>query len=145
MPDEKGIKKVIHYAYNFTLPILIKKTNTEARSVSLTTDMQTAKNVQGYIGVTYSYIDSKFNLNEITLSINYVRYPHDAQHIIESLEDILVKWNLHEKVYTITTDNGPNIKKAILNMNAIKWQGCNAHTFQLIIGKGLVPVKVLII
>ena len=29
-------------------------------------------------------------------------------------------------------------------MNAIEWQGCDAHTLQLIIGKGLVPVKVLI-
>ena len=120
MPDEKEIKKIIHNAYNFTLPMLIEKINTEARSVSLTTDMWTARNGQGYIGITCSYIDSKFNLNEITLSINYVRYSHDTQHIIESLEDILVKWNLHEKVYTITTDNRLNIKKAILNMNAIK-------------------------
>ena len=29
-------------------------------------------------------------------------------------------------------------------MNAIQWQGCDAHTLQLIIGKGLVPVKVLV-
>ena len=145
MPDEKGIKKIIHNAYSFTLPMLIEKINTEARSVSLTTDMWTARNGQGYISVTCSYIDSKFNLNEITLTINYVRYPHTAQHIAESLEDIFVKWNLCEKVFTITTDNWANMKKAILDMDAIKWQGCNAHTLQLIIGKGLVPVKALVI
>jgi len=36
------------------------------------------------------------------------------------------------------------MKKAVSNMNAIQWQGCDAHTLQLIIGKGLVPVKVLV-
>ena len=74
MPDEKGIKKVIYKAYNFTLPALIKKINDDAKSVSITTDMWTARNGQGYIGVTCSYIDAKFNLNEITLTVNYVRY-----------------------------------------------------------------------
>jgi hypothetical protein len=144
MPDEKGIKKIIFSAYNFTLPKLIEKIKVETKSVSLTTDMWTSKSGQGYIGVTCSYIDSKFNLNEITLTVNYVRYPHTAQHIAESLEEVLEKWNLREKVFVITTDNAANMKKAISDMDAIEWQGCSAHTLQLIIGKGLVPVKALI-
>ncbi len=37
--NEKGIKKIIYNAYNFTLLILIEKINTEARSVLLITDM----------------------------------------------------------------------------------------------------------
>ena len=81
MPDEKGIKKVIYKAYNFTLPALIKKINDDAKSVSITTDMWTAYNEQGYIIITCSYIDVKFNLNKITLTVNYVRYPYTAQHI----------------------------------------------------------------
>ena len=111
MPDEKGIKKVIYKAYNFTLPVLIKKINDDAKRVSITTDMWTARNGQGYIGVTCSYIDAKFNLNEITLTVNYVRYPHTAQHIAESLEETFNEWNLQDKVFTITTDNAANIKK----------------------------------
>lgn len=144
IPDEKGIKKVIYDAYNFTLPALIEKVKVEAKSVSLTTDMWTSRSGQGYIGVTCSYIDSKFNLNEITLTINYVRYPHTAQHIAESLEEVLENWNIREKVFTITTDNAASMKKAISSMDAIEWRGCSAHTLQLIIGKGLVPVKALI-
>ena len=144
MPDEKGIKKIIFSAYNFTLPTLIEKIKVDAKSISLTTDMWTSRSGQGYIGVTCSYIDSKFNLHEITLTVNYVRYPHTAQHIAESLEEIFEKWKLREKVFTITTDNAANMKKAISNMN-VEWQGCSAHTLQLIIGKGLIPVKALII
>ena len=141
MPDEKGIKKVIADTYNSTMPALIEKIRVESKSVSLTTDMWTSRSGQGYIGITCSYIDSKFTLHEITLTVNYVRYPHTAEHITESLEEILEDWKLREKVFVITTDNAANMKKAVSNMNAIQWQGCDAHT---IIGKGLVPVKVLV-
>ena len=144
MPDKKGIKKVIADTYNSTMPALIEKIRVESKSVSLTTDMWTSRSGQGYIGITCSYIDSKFTLHEITLTVNYVRYPHTAEHITESLEEILEDWKLREKVFVITTDNAANMKKAVSNMNAIQWQGCDAHTLQLIIGKGLVPVKVLV-
>jgi len=126
------------------MPALIEKIKVESKSVSLTTDMWTSRSGQGYIGVTCSYIDSKFILYEITLTVNYVRYPHTAKHIAESSEEVLVDWKLRDKVFVITTDNASNMKKAISNMNAIEWQGCNVHTLQLIIGKGLVLVKVLI-
>jgi len=49
----------------------------------------------------------------------------------------------------ITTENGANMKKAIKNMNIvsknIKWQPCTAHTLQLVIGKGLNVVKLLVL
>ena len=78
------------------------------------------------------------------MTVNYIRYPHTAEHITESLEETLEDWKLCEKVFVITTDNAANMKKAVSNMNAIEWQECDAHTLQLIIGKVLVPVKVLI-
>src|SRR5207302_5178628 len=85
-----------------------------------------------------------FELHEVTLTVNYVRYPHTSQHIAESLEETLAEWNLREKLFTITTDNAANMKKAIFDMDAVKWKACNAHTLQLVIGRGLVPVKILI-
>lgn len=49
----------------------------------------------------------------------------------------------------IVTDNGANMKKAIKDMGLIssniRWQPCAAHTLQLIIGKGLNIVKLLIL
>ncbi|GET58113.1 zinc finger BED domain-containing protein 1-like [Rhizophagus irregularis DAOM 181602=DAOM 197198] len=137
MPDEKGIKKVIYGAYNFILPTLIEKLKVNAKSVSIIG--------QGYIGVTYSYIDMKFNLNEITLTVNYVKYSYTAQHITESLKEILKEWNLYDKVFTITTDNTANIKRAIANIKNISWQRFSAYTIQLIVEKVLVPAKVLIV
>ena len=49
----------------------------------------------------------------------------------------------------IVTDNGSNIKKAIKDMGLIssniRWQPCTAHTLQLVIGKGLNVVKLLVL
>ena len=78
--------------------------------------------------ISLSYINAKFKLHEVTLIVNYVRYLYTTQNVAESLEETLVEWNLHKKLFTVTTDNTVNMKKTILDMNKVKWQACNAHT-----------------
>jgi len=94
-------------------------------------------------------LDKNFAIQEIVFTIDYVKYPHTAQNISDALLVILDQWKLREKVYIITTDNGANMKKAIKDMNEvspnIKWQPCAVHTLQLVIGKGLNPIKLLVL
>lgn len=149
IPDTKSIKQVIQDAYNYTLPLVQKFVEDNAISVSLTTDMWTGRNRQGFLGVTCSFLDKNFNIHEIILTIEHIRYPHTAQNISDSLFVILDQWGLRDKVNVIVTDNGANMKKAIKDMNEInqniKWQPCAAHTLQLAIGKGLNSVKLLVL
>ncbi|GES96177.1 zinc finger BED domain-containing protein 4-like [Rhizophagus clarus] len=77
----------------------------QATSVSLTMDLWTACNWQGYLRVICSYINQSFKLCEFTLDMAYVRYPHTSAHIKDTLVNILNEWNICEKVYIITTDN----------------------------------------
>src|SRR3954452_3193554 len=95
------------------------------------------------------FLDKNFAIQEVVFTIEYVKYPHTAQNISDALLVILDQWELKEKVYIITTDNGTNMKKAIKDMNEvslnIKWQLCAAHTLQLVIGKGLNPIKLLVL
>lgn len=111
--------------------------------------MWTARNRQGFLGVTCFFLDKNFAIQEVVLTIEYVKYSHTAQNISDALLVILDQWELREKVYIITTDNGANMKKAIKDMNEvssnIKWQPCAAHTLQLVIGKGLNPIKLLVL
>ena len=78
------------------------------------------------------FLDKNFAIQEVVLTIEYVKYSHTAQNISDALLVILDQWELREKVYIITTDNGANMKKAIKDMNEvssnIKWQPCAAHT-----------------
>ncbi len=61
----------------------------EAISVLLITDLWTSQNRKGFIRITYSYINSDFTLKEITLTVQYVRYPYTAKNIAECIENIL--------------------------------------------------------
>ena len=149
IPDVRLIKTTIQEAYNYTYPLIQKFVSDNSISISLTTDMWTARNRQGFLGVTCFFLDKNFVIQEVTLTIEYVRYPHTAQNISDALLVILDQWEIRNKVHIITTDNGANMKKAIKEMNSvasnIKWQPCAAHTLQLVIGKGLSSIKLLIL
>ena len=144
MPNSKAIKAIIYAAYNYTFEALIDQLK-HITSVSLTLDLWTARSNHGYLGITCSYLDQQYNLNEITLTLSHIKYPHTANHIKDAIEEILNDWNLQSKVHSITTDNGNNVKKCVKSMKRIRWNPCVAHTLQLVIGKGLLPVKKLIL
>jgi len=144
MPDSKGVKAIIHIAYNYTFNALVKSLQTIS-SVSLTLDLWTARSHHGFLGITCSFLDQQYNLHEIALTLSYVRYPHTADHIKDAIEEVLKDWNLLSKVHSITTDNGSNVKKCVKNMRGINWHSCASHTLQLVIGKGLLPIKKLIL
>ena len=95
------------------------------------------------------FLDRNFTIHEVILTIEYIRYPHTAQNISDALFVILDEWGLREKVHMITTDNGANMKKAIKEVGEItsniKWQPCAAHTLQLVVGKGLSSIKLLVL
>src|SRR6185295_18986948 len=147
-PGVKLIKQIIHKAYNHTLLFLIKLIENNVLFVNLTTDMWTARNRQGYLDITYSYLNEDFELHEQVLSVEYVRYPHTSVHIGDTILSILDEWSIREKTFTITIDNGSNMKKVIrdlgFNSSNIQWQFCIAHTLQLVVGKGLAKVKMLV-
>lgn len=147
VPDTKYIKKLIHQAYNYSMPLIIKNLE-NINAVSLTCDLWTARNRQGYLGITCSYLNPEFQLHEIILSVQYVPYPHTAEHIGDTLLSVLDEWELRDKAFIVTTDNGANMRKAIKNLELITdnimWQPCTAHTLQLVVGKGLEPIRLLV-
>ncbi|CAG8588011.1 2981_t:CDS:2 [Cetraspora pellucida] len=109
--DVKLVKQIIHHTYNYCVSLLRDHLKENAIKVSLTIDLWTAKNWQGFFGVTCSYIDQQFHLNEVTLTIQHVQYPHTVNNIYETVENIIRYWNLMGKVHSITTDNALKYKK----------------------------------
>ena len=64
-------------------------------------------------------MDEVFQQHEFVLAVTYVRYSHTAEHIGDTLLEILDNWLLREKVNVIVTDNGSNMKQAIKDINYI--------------------------
>ena len=81
--------------------------------------MWTARNRQEFLGVICSFLNKNFILYEIVLTIKYIRYPHIAENISNTLFIILDEWYLREKVHMIITNNDSNMKKAIKDMGLI--------------------------
>ncbi|CAG8750834.1 20207_t:CDS:2, partial [Cetraspora pellucida] len=80
-------------------------------------------------------------IKELNPSITFPYICHTANVIQEKLEEVIENWGLTRKVYSITTDNGANMKVAINKMSNIIRIPCSAHTLQLVVGKGLMPVE----
>ncbi|CAB4431110.1 unnamed protein product [Rhizophagus irregularis] len=78
MPSQETVKKIIYDAFNYSFPQLKQLLLINAAFISLTMDLWTARNRQGYLGVTCSYLNQSFTLCELTLDIAYIRYPHTA-------------------------------------------------------------------
>ena len=54
--------------------------------------MWTGRNRLGFLGVTCSFLDKNFTIHEIILTIEHIRYPHNAQNISDALFIILDEW-----------------------------------------------------
>ncbi|GES90119.1 ubiquitin-conjugating enzyme E2-16 kDa [Rhizophagus clarus] len=144
MPNQETVNSIIYTSYNSSFLQLQQFIKNEATSISLDVNIWTTKNYQSYLGINCSFWDKKSQLREITLDIAHVRYPYSSEHILDVLGDVLFRWKIRDLVFTITTINRSNIKKAILNMKEINWMCCTAHTMQLVIKKALEPAEVLI-
>lgn len=145
IPDSKSVKAIIHRAYNYTFEAMVKLLQS-ITSVYLTLDLWTARSNYGYLGITCSFLDQEYKLNEIALTVSHLRYPHTSENIKDAINEVLEKWNLQTKVFSITTDNGSNVKNCVKEkLEGIEWHPCAAHTLQLVVGKGLMPVKKLIL
>ena len=78
------------------------------------------------------------------MACQYLEYPHTSKVISQTLLNIISEWGLDKKVSCITTDNGSNMIAAAKLLPHISRIPCTAHTLNLIVGKGLMPVETLI-
>ena len=81
---------------------------------------------------------------DVLLEISYFPAPHTAKAIIEVINKAIRKWEIEDRIVSITTDNGSNMKAAIQALTPIRRLSCAAHTLQLAIGRGLKVVEALV-
>ena len=115
-------------------------------TVHLTTDLWTAKSRHGYLGITATWLISDFEFKEALLTCNHLPYPHTGEVICDELFQILEDWHLTSTAFTVATDNGSNMVKAVRLLdenyiNQIQHQPCVAHTLQLSVLQGLKQCK----
>ena len=143
IPCTKTLKDRIFTTYEVGKDTL-KNQFTQIQYISLTVDAWSSPAHLPYLGITAHWVTSKFEPQEVLLSMEELPYPHSAFEIQDHLFDILHEWDISLKITSIITDNGSNMVKACNNMKIGERIPCAAHTLQLSIGKGLDVIKILI-
>ncbi|EXX77317.1 hypothetical protein RirG_024880 [Rhizophagus irregularis DAOM 197198w] len=146
IPCDNSIKNVLYSAYTWSKEQLQSLLRNTAVAVHLTTDLWTSKSRHSYICVTATWLTSDFEFQEALLSCNHLSYPHTGEVICDELFQILENWDLTTTAFTIATDNGMNMVKAVRllrenYLEQIQHQSCVAHTLQLSVMEGLKQCK----
>jgi hypothetical protein len=136
VPEEKKIRMMIARSYGYNKNKLMQFLKS-AQSISLTTNLWSSHSKHGYLGIIAIWISQNFEIIDILLEITYFPAPHTAENIARIIKSIIQKWNIEDRVITITTDNSANVMAAICDLAPIKKLSCAAHTLQLAVGKGL--------
>lgn len=104
--------------------------------LSITTDMWTSDCNKSYITVTCHFIYDD-HLYSPVLATREVFESHTGQNIATALKNIFNEWGITNKILTIVSDNGSNIKNAI-NEHLLKYHHpCVAHTLNLSINEAI--------
>jgi hypothetical protein len=101
MPCQETINSIIYTSYNTSFLKLQQFIKNEAISISLAVDLWKARNRQGYLGITCSFLDNRFKLHEIILDVACIRYPYTSEYVLDALEDVLARWKIRDLIFTI--------------------------------------------
>jgi hypothetical protein len=76
-------------------------------------------------------------LHSQLLSIKEMADRHTSANIAEELASVINEWNINDKIITIISDNGANVKNAITDHLRKDHHPCVAHTLNLSIKEAL--------
>ncbi len=76
---------------------------------SFTTDLWTSGNQHAILGITMSWLDANFKMNEIVIGHRKIVGEHSGVNIARTFQDVLTEYQVIDKVLTI---------KCFMNFNA---------------------------
>ncbi|XP_058613457.1 zinc finger BED domain-containing protein 4-like [Onychostoma macrolepis] len=135
LPSRKALKTMVTEKYNSTKEKTMRDLQ-KAEFVSLTADMWSSINIDGYIGVTCHYITPEAKMATVVLGVRRFYQTHTAQHLMEAKTLLMSEWGITSKVQCMVTDNASNmiLSAQLLNLRHIP---CFAHNLNLIVKKAL--------
>nr|KAJ0207743.1 hypothetical protein LSAT_V11C500259970 [Lactuca sativa] len=118
--------------------------------VSLTSDLWTSINTDGFLCVTGHFIDKEWKLQKRILNFQYMPPPHNGVCLTEKISSLISEWGIEKKLFTITLDNASSndtfvnlLKGHLCNEGALRSNGdyfhirCCAHVLNLVVQDGL--------
>ena len=89
------------------------------------------------VSLSAHFVGDDWKMDHYCLQTREVVSSHTAQNLAGEISCSLDEWGITDKVVMVTTDNGQNIKNAIIEELQYSHLCCVGHTLQLGIGKAL--------
>ncbi|KAK9713847.1 hypothetical protein RND81_06G054700 [Saponaria officinalis] len=125
--------------------------------IFLTADMWTSCTTEGYLCLTAHYVDASWTLSSKVLNFCNIETPHTGYEMYSVVSGLLKKWDIENKIFSITLDNASSNDKMqdylreslvdrglLLNKGCFFHVRCAAHVLNLIVHDGLNMVKHII-
>ncbi|OAY78882.1 putative AC transposase, partial [Ananas comosus] len=103
-----SIKAFLEYRQN--LISILKNLNSK---ISLTSDIWTSRNEHSFICVTAHWIDSNWILQKRIIGFQELEFPHTGINIAQAIENVLLIYNISQKIFSISFDNASNNRTAV--------------------------------
>ena len=95
--------------FNKRRQALIEEINNGTFNVALTSDIWSGRAKEDYLSVVIHYIDSDWVIQKRIIGFRLVVTSHTRTAICEHILNILVDYDLTERVIAVTLDNAPPI------------------------------------
>lgn len=112
--------------------------------LALTTEMWTSSSKKPYMVVTAHFLSSTGKLDSIILHFCHAPFPHSSANIQRYIKDVIMHYEIEDKITTITTDNAKNNKDLgnfTGDLSKVSNVRCIAHVIHLAVTSGLSLAK----
>lgn len=113
MPSRQTLVRSINDEFFSNEKWFMDKINGISGLFSLTIDGWSSRKMDGYIVITIHWIDDTWTMQNSLLEFIHFPSPHNSVTTYELILNVLEKYNLINKIKSITTDNGPEMPGAI--------------------------------
>ncbi|KAL4368421.1 hypothetical protein GQ457_05G014440 [Hibiscus cannabinus] len=126
--------------------------------ISLTCDMWTSCQTEGYMCLTAHYVNANWKLSSRVLNFCHIDSPHTGSTMYTVLLDLLQDWGIDYKIFSITLDNASsndkmqdylkdtfNARGALLYGGAYFHVRCAAHVLNIIVKDGLKVIEHIVV
>ena len=135
VPVHTTVKTHLQLEYNKRKDELISQL--KGQDIAFTTDLWTSFGKQGYITVTYHYINDEWMMRTGVLGTRHMPEVHTGLNIASRIDEIRKEFHINiENVAGISRDNAANMDVAIASLGYADTR-CFGHTLQLTIKDGL--------
>ena len=116
MPSRKQLSTVLLKKKYDTLRSKVVDQLQKIKSLNITVDLWSNRQMKSYLGMTGHYISNQWTLESVMLACNRVTGGHTSDNIMLWYNEVVSEFDVRDKIKHVVTDSAANIKKAFLTL-----------------------------